>query len=239
MILQGTAMASVTSISVLLACISATVKAQPLWEKLQVEEDDIRFNVAFRDGGYTKPYRIKFIENGARSVYKFQADGCVTNIKVGEETYEPVYGSSADVIDVVRTERRNLAEVKEEVIEGFVGEAVIGNRRLFACDDCADIWETLCDKGVSCVCKLLDFESDLSAAALKSFETMCKTFGSGACSPSSRELCAGQCEDEETENTPAPVPAPFPTTPAPTGTGTVKEKNIQHVFASMRCRKSS
>lgn len=91
----------------------------------------------------------------------------------------------------------------EEFGAGFAS----GNRRLFACDTCVTAWDTLCGEGVPCVCNLLNFESQLSTAAVKSFTTICKKFGNGACSRSGdSEACSEQCEEDgnQTETTPAP-----------------------------------
>lgn len=204
--------AAVTAIvpffTVLLGDIPGIVKAELLWEKMQMAGDGVLFNVAFRDGGYTKPYRMKFIEDGILSIYKFKADGCVTNIKVGSERYEPVYDSSLDLTDVIRTERRSLAEHEEDSAEYFDEGTMFGKRLLFSsCDNCVSTWDAVCGEGVPCVCSLLDFESELSPAAIKSFKTMCETFGSGLCSSSGGfEACTGQCSDDGVSLEPTSAP---------------------------------
>lgn len=203
------AVSTTSFLGVLLGCLAFSAKAQynSVWQKLQVLESGITFNLAFRGKDYTKPYRMKFIEDGVRSVYKFQASGCVTDVKVGSERYTPVYDSSADLIDVVRTKRRNLAEYEDIEADNFDGEALFGNRRLFACEDCVDTWDALCDEGAPCVCDMLNFKSNLSRVAEKSIKTICEKFGSGPCSDfGGPETCAGQCVSEE-----IPTPAPTPT----------------------------
>lgn len=203
-----TAQAGFAAAVLLLAAAFPATQATPLWEKLQATEEDVSFNVGFRDGGYTKPYRMKFIEDGVRSVYKFTADGCVSNIKVGSERYEPIFdNSNGDVTGVVQTStsgRRNLFEVAEDGEEDAEEEevvSVLGRRRLYECDDCVDTWDAVCDEGVPCVCELLNFASELSDAAEKSMTTVCETFGSACSGSSGSEACDGQCEGGEEEST--------------------------------------
>lgn len=211
---------------VFLAIVSVEVEAS--WQKLQVKGDGIEFDLGFESCGGTNTYQMEFAEDGVQSVYTFQADGCVTSVEVGSERYEPVYDSSADLVDVVQKKRRSLAEGKEEYGGWFDGGAVFGNRRLSVCDDCIDTWDALCDEGAPCVCELLKFESNLSEVAKKSITTMCEKFGGGLCSDSGgAEICAGQCEEDGSPApastlAPAPTPASAPT-PAPVSNG----KNMQ------------
>ena len=52
------------------------------------------FTVArYEDDGRNKPYRLKFKQNGARSLYMFDSTSHVTNIKVGTVRFEVRYCS--------------------------------------------------------------------------------------------------------------------------------------------------
>lgn len=57
-------------------------------ERLTVEEDGISFKIDRYDDGRRIPYRLVFKEDGARSTYKFDTAGMVTNIKVGTQKYK-------------------------------------------------------------------------------------------------------------------------------------------------------
>lgn len=202
---QAAAKSIAPFLSIFVSGFPFMVKAES--NTLTVTEGDILFDVVLRAGDEVEPYKITFTEDSVQSVYEFKLDGCVTNIKVGSEKYEPVYDSSADLIGVVRTARRNLVGKYEAPAEDIGEGAVFGSRRLFACDDCVATWDAVCDEGVPCVCNLLDFKSELSLAAMKSFETMCETFGSGACSRSGGpETCAGQCKEDGASVEPTPAP---------------------------------
>lgn len=70
-------------------------------------------------------------------------------------------------------------------------------RSLYACNDCQETWETVCDEGVPTVCDLVDYGSPILATAEASIATMCESFGAACSRSGSVEACAGQCEDDE------------------------------------------
>lgn len=55
---------------------------------LSVTEDDVKFTVVAFDDGRNKPYRLKFVQDGTRSLYTFNTATHVTNLKVGTERYK-------------------------------------------------------------------------------------------------------------------------------------------------------
>lgn len=105
------------------------------------------------------------------------------------------YESNGDLKAVRRTSSRrarNLQAKEQQIAEEFVyhernmrtvSEHDNSARRLFACSDCVDAWDAVCDEGVPSVCALIGYSSALLPAAVKSIETTCGTFGS-ACSMS-------------------------------------------------------
>lgn len=57
-------------------------------ETLSVTGGGITFTVVAYDDGRNKPYRLKFSQDGSRSLYTFDSDTIVTNLKVGTEKYK-------------------------------------------------------------------------------------------------------------------------------------------------------
>ena len=55
---------------------------------LSVTEGGITFTVVRYDDGRNKPYRLKFVQDGTRSLYTFNTATHVTNLKVGTERYK-------------------------------------------------------------------------------------------------------------------------------------------------------
>lgn len=54
-------------------------------ETLSVTEGGVTFTVARYDDGRNKPYRLKFKQDGTRSLYMFDSATHVTNLKVGQD----------------------------------------------------------------------------------------------------------------------------------------------------------
>ena len=79
-------------------------------------------------------------------------------------------------------------------------------RRLYACGDCVEAWDAVCDDGVPSVCDLVGYGHPVSATAEASIDILCDGMG-GACSGSGgEEACLGQCEaeDDSTDDRGAP-----------------------------------
>ena len=78
----------VSLLGVVLASFGAVNAAR---ETLSVTEGGITFTVARYDDGRNKPYRLKFKQDGTRSLYMFDSTPHVTDIKVGTERFEVRY----------------------------------------------------------------------------------------------------------------------------------------------------
>ena len=186
--------------------------AEAARESMAVEADGIIFSVERYDDGRSKPYRVSFTEDGVESTYRFNTAGFVTNIVVGSEKYRVRYESNGDLSEVRRTPsgRRGLlvgVEGQNEVagdglLVGGDGQGVKlvdeTHRRLYACDDCVEAWDAVCDDGVPSLCDLVDYGHPIKSAAEASIATMCNVMGGVACSSSGgAEACLGQCEGDD------------------------------------------
>lgn len=186
--------------------------AEAARESMTVEAGGITFKVDRYDDGRSKPYKVTFTDDGVKSTYRFNAAGFVTNIVVGSEKYKVQYESNGDLSKVKRTSsgRRGLlvgAEGQNEEAEDglLVGGDGLGllqvndnHRRLYACDDCVEAWDAVCDDGVPSLCDLVDYGRPITSAAAASIATMCDVMGGGACSSSGGpEACSGQCESDD------------------------------------------
>lgn len=54
-------------------------------ETLSVTDGGVTFTIARYDDDRNKPYRLKFKQDGTRSLYMFDSAAHVTNLKVGED----------------------------------------------------------------------------------------------------------------------------------------------------------
>ena len=70
-------------------------------------------------------------------------------------------------------------------------------RRLYACDDCVEAWDAVCDDGVPSVCALVDYGSPILSAGEASIATMCDMMGAACSSSGGAEACTGQCEEDD------------------------------------------
>lgn len=154
-------------------------------ERIAVSEGGINFKVDWYDDGRRKPYRTIFWDSG-RSVYKFDAAGRVKTIKVGSEKYRVYYKIIGNLkrVELKSSGRRNLAGEEDEqdaFDEGEEEEKVTPvHRNLYACGDCEETWDVMCDQAASTVCELVGYGSPFSEAALTSIETFCNIFGTDA-----------------------------------------------------------
>lgn len=70
-------------------------------------------------------------------------------------------------------------------------------RRLYACDDCVEAWDAVCDDGVPSVCDLVGYGHPISAAAEASIATLCDGMGRACSGSGGEEACLGQCEADD------------------------------------------
>lgn len=92
-------------------------------------------------------------------------------------------------VDLESSGRRALALDEDDLRLDHGGK----HRRLFACEDCAEAWDAVCDKGVPSVCELVGYGSPITDAAASSIATMCEKFGSACSAAGGMEACTGQC----------------------------------------------
>ena len=132
------------------------------------------------DDDRDEPYRVTFWKFGLKSVYLFGQSGNLKSLTVrGREYTFPSDTRS----------RMLLASEQDEVAE----DIHLGGRRLFACTDCEETWDTLCSVGLADVCFLHEFpREDFNDDAEDSVRRMCTAFGA-ACEASAFDTCEGQC----------------------------------------------
>lgn len=171
-------------------------------ERLSVIEGGVKFKIDWYDDGRSKPYKAVFSDDGVRSIYKFNAEGRVMQIKVDSEKYKVLYKSNGDLrrVKLTSSRRRDLVEERgdQDAFDAGNEEASFVHRRLYACDDCEETWDVMCDEAVSTVCELEGYGSPLGQAASASIKTLCDTFGTDACSSySGAEICQDQCDSSK------------------------------------------
>lgn len=108
-----------------------------------------------------------------------------------------MYKSNGDLKKVrLTSSRRGLAELSPE--EEDLNQHL--RRSLYACEDCVEAWDAVCDEGVPTVCDLVDYGSPISDEANASIEMLCTTFGSACAGSGGVEACEGQCEDGDDDD---------------------------------------
>lgn len=176
-------------------------------DEIIVHEGGITFRVARYDDGRKKPYLLKFWASGVKtSKYRFKQDGRVGSIKAGTEKYSVWHKRNGSFKKVVRKDAggRMLlgdenAEENQQIDQGGIdegGQAVqFEHRRLYACDDCDEAWDIVCNVGVPTICNLRDNET-LGTKGDSSVAIACETFGIACSKLSADEACDGQCIEE-------------------------------------------
>ena len=186
-------MARFALVGVFLAAMSTTTYAAK--ESMTVAQDGITFTVIRSDDGRSKPYIVKFAEDGVSSKYTFKSDGSVANIKVGTEKYKVLYKSNGNLKRVKRWDS-GVRMLQTEDMEDIEEDGMFEHRRLYACHDCEEAWDAVCDIGVPSVCSIVGYGSPLTGAATASMETFCESFGAACALYNGAEACADQCECE-------------------------------------------
>lgn len=211
----------------LLVAHNTLFAAEAASETMTVGASGVSFSIERYDDGRDKPYTVTFTEDSgqSQSIYTFDAAGFVTDVVVGPEEYEVLYESNGGDLSEVRltsTGRRRallLADAERQDAEGEEGgggggagaadgmlvggggqselASRTGQRRLYACDDCVEAWDAVCDDGVPSVCDLVDYGSPILPAAEASIATMCEVMGRACSNSGGTEACAGQCGDDD------------------------------------------
>ena len=194
-------------------------------DRVRVSHEGTTFLVDRYYDGRDIPYHVTFTDP-FKSVYKFDAEGSVTDIKADGETYEVIYKSNGKlkkVKDTTTTDRRYLGAAEGGEIEGGgrggadaadgdtlreaqgqeqegpapAERASDGHRRLYDCEDCEQTWDVLCDGGLTTVCNLEGYGSPLQPTAEMSIALFCDNFSSACAHFSASDVCDGECEEEE------------------------------------------
>ena len=202
----------------LLVAHNTPLTAEAASGTMSVEASGVSFSVERYDDGRGKPYTVTFTEDNVLSIYTLNTAGFVTDIAVGSEEYEVMYESNGGDLSEVRltsSGRRGLlfdAEGKYQEEEERAGDGMLvggdgrsqlvssksrGRRRLYACEDCVEAWDAVCDDGVPSVCDLVDYGSPISSAAEASIATMCEVMGRACSNSGGEETCTGQCGDDD------------------------------------------
>lgn len=192
-------------------------------ETLTVTKGGTTFEVDWYDDARENPYTVSFRHRRADSLYSFDALGVLRQLDIDDVTYTFSYagdetmavddGSQSIVVDdigsrMLRETRDGELEIVQMHDEGElygIFEAAVGfhhRRRLYACHDCEQTWDTVCDCGIDTVCDLVPtlgsraYRRFWTRDAKRSIRVMCRKFGK-ACRTSGERTCRGQCTDGE------------------------------------------
>lgn len=183
-----------------LALIASGTISEAARQTTFVKRQGTVFRIDWWDDGRLEPYELHFTTYGVSSVYAFDALGSLTALKTGGTLYTfdmdveaangaPEIQSSATSSDVGS---RMLLGTHHEAVDGAVGYA---RRRLYACTDCEETWDTVCDVGLVDVCDLVElWPSVFTKDAQTSLVIVCSAFGA-ACKTSAFDACDGQCTE--------------------------------------------
>lgn len=112
-----------------------------------------------------------------------------------------LYKSNGDLkrVKLTSSGRRSLAVNERDLLVDHFDHVDYGNtrRRLFACEDCVEAWDAVCDEGAPSVCELVSYGSPITDAAASSIATVCDVFGSACSSAGGTEACTGQCVEDD------------------------------------------
>lgn len=183
-------------------------------ETIEVTKGRISFEVDWYDDGRENPYTVSFTKRGADSVYTFDTSGALQELEVGNTVYTFNFGSDqaltmgdgsqsivADAGSRMLLGDGNEEADDEDVVDDVEADIIFDHhRRLYACDDCEQTWDTMCGIALDDVCYLVPFLREKAFRnfwtkdAKRSIKGMCRKFGR-ACRKSASRVCRGQCTD--------------------------------------------
>lgn len=151
-----------SSIAMSLLLLAGILFAEARKETLKIEKAGVRFKVHWWDDGRDVPYQIHFKKDGVEAKHKFSSDGRLYQLKVGSTTYTFTwdsldFGEGSPSIKVADSgeDRMLVGQDEGEGVEDTDADIIFNQRRLYACDDCENAFETLCGQGLDDVCLLL------------------------------------------------------------------------------------
>lgn len=190
----------VAQASLLLTLIARGVEVEAAREMIFFKEQGTDFRIDWWDDDRSEPYEVHFTTYDVSSVYTFDASGGLTTLKTSGVLYTfdmdvetangtPGIQSSSSSSDVGS---RKLLLPHHEAVEEVAG---YGGRRLYACTDCEETWDTLCDNGLVDVCDWVELlPSVFTKDAQISLLIVCSAFGA-ECKMSASSVCDGQCTE--------------------------------------------
>ena len=161
-----------------------------------VKNFGVKFKVLWWDDGRDEPYRMAYTKKGIYSVFKFNAMGELQSITVEGEDQNfstsrkliaaPKGSESSKVVDMQENVEADERELDQEH----------HRRRLYACSDCENTWNTLCNTGLADVCAVWS-SGALKGDAKTAVKLFCKKFNKECDAASAEETCADDCTEGE------------------------------------------
>lgn len=183
--------------------------AEAAIERIIVDELGTTFKLDWWNDGRANPYEVSFRGGGIFSDYTFQDSGRLKTLQVNDDVsyiFE-ISDLDANISTAVRAQLsssipfqpglRVLMSTPGTPSQGeAVGDSDPECRIGYACTDCEETWDTLCNVGLVDVCYWAGLlPGVLTVEAKTSLTTMCNKFGSACMASSSFLACGGQCID--------------------------------------------
>ena len=187
----------------------------------------VKFKIDWWDDGRDEPYRMSFTERGIYSAYTFNANGNLESITVEGE--EQTFSISRKLIATPEDNAaRKLLAVQDDLEDEKVttlSEDIASRRppamqedlevdeteldqenhrrRLYACTDCENSWDTMCNVGLKDVCGVVAW-GGLTGDARTAVKIFCKKFNKecDAADANGETPCADDCTEGEKKTHP-------------------------------------
>ena len=182
----------------------------------------VKFKIDWWDDGRDEPYRMSFTKRGIYSAYMFNARGNLESITVDGE--EQTFSTSRKLVATAEDNAaRKLLAVQEDLEDekmSTLSEDIASRslpamqedletdeteldqenhrRRLYACSDCENSWDTMCDTGLGDVCGVVAW-GGLTGDAKTAVKIFCTKFNKecDAAYANGETPCADDCTGGE------------------------------------------
>eukprot|EP00904_Undaria_pinnatifida_P013069 jgi/Undpi1/8893/HiC_scaffold_25.g11355.m1 len=160
-----------------------------------VKNFGVKFKVLWWDDGRDEPYRMAYTKRGIYSVFNFNAMGELQSITVEGE--EQTFSTSRKLIATPKGSESSKVVDMQENVEADERELDQEHhrRRLYACSDCENTWNTLCNTGLADVCAVWS-SGALKGDAKTAVKLFCKKFNKECDAASAEETCADDCTED-------------------------------------------
>eukprot|EP00904_Undaria_pinnatifida_P013068 jgi/Undpi1/8892/HiC_scaffold_25.g11354.m1 len=212
---------SVTQTAILLALAAGTGSATRYLTTFK--NFGVKFRIYWWDDGRDEPYRMAFTKRGIYSAYTFNKNGKLKSITVEGE--EQTFSTSRKLIATAEDNAaRKLLTVQEDqdeemttLSEGIASRSLTTmqedlevdetelnqenhRRRLYACSDCENSWDTMCDRGLGDVCGVVAW-GGLTGDAKNAVKLFCTKFNKecDAAYANGETPCADDCTEDVPE----------------------------------------